>query len=239
MGFDSVQVRFKNVKHINSPFADTRVVPFGVSYFEILKAVVNDVKTEYFWFFSNFVKLDDIDLDYIPEQHEHDQIHVWYTTHPKGGLNKEGNVMLIPTKKFKEQMQNLKFLRDYRDINYHPHGTLFQRPITKNYFKLSDPYEAYNSNNIFYQWMVNKDLKDIELPDYYPSFWEDEKLYTWGETKDIILAPYRDGLKQFHDIDRCVHFDFDYSLRPMDIIFISYDEPGAEERFASLKLKFP
>jgi hypothetical protein len=238
-GFDSIQVRFKNTPHIPSPLANTRVVPFVVSYFEILKAVVNDVKTEYFWFFSNFVKLDDIDLDYIPEQHEHDQIHVWYTTHPKGGLNKEGNVMLIPTKKFKEQMQNLKFLRDYRDINYHPHGTLFQRPITKNYFKLSDPYEAYNSNNIFYQWMVNKDLKDIELPDYYPSFWEDEKLYTWGETKDIILAPYRDGLKQFHDIDRCVHFDFDYSLRPMDIIFISYDEPGAEERFASLKLKFP
>ena len=44
------------------------------------------------------------------------------------GLNKEGNVLLIPTKKFKEQMHNLKFLRDYKDINYHPHAELFQRP---------------------------------------------------------------------------------------------------------------
>ena len=48
--FDSVQVRFKNTKHIPSPFANTRVVPFVNSYFDILKAVVNDVSTEYFWF---------------------------------------------------------------------------------------------------------------------------------------------------------------------------------------------
>ena len=36
-----------------------------------------------------------------------------------GMQNKEGNVFLIPTKKFKEQMDKIKFLRDFRDINYH------------------------------------------------------------------------------------------------------------------------
>src|SRR6056300_193295 len=202
MAFDSVQVRFKNTTHIDSPFPDTRVVPFIGSYFEILKSVINDIKTEYFWFFSNFVKIDDIDLDYIPEQHERDQIHVWYTTHPMGGLNKEGNVMLIPTKKFKEQMKDLKFLRDFKDINYHPHETLFQRPISKTYFKLGDPYESYKNNNFFYQWLINKDLKELDLPDFYPSFWEDEKVYTWGQTKDIMLVPHRQSLRQFYDIDR-------------------------------------
>ena len=80
--FDSIQVRFKHTKHIPSPFSNTRVVPFVESYFEILKAVVNDVSTEYFWFFSSFMNLNTIDLDYIPEQHESKQIHVWYNTHP-------------------------------------------------------------------------------------------------------------------------------------------------------------
>ena len=75
-GFDSIQVRFKNVTHMESPIANTRVIPFVSSYFEILKAVVNDVKTEYFWFFANFVDMETVDLDYIPEQHERDQIHV-------------------------------------------------------------------------------------------------------------------------------------------------------------------
>lgn len=237
-GFDSIQVRFKNTKDIESPLANTRVVPFVDSYFTILKSVANDIKTEYFWFFSNFVKLNDIDLDYIPEQHERDQIHVWYTTHPMGGFNKEGNIILIPTQKFKEQMDRIKFLRDFKDINYHANPTLYQRPIGKTIFKLSDPVKAYKNEDMFYKWMVNSDYQK-DVPNFYPSFWEDEKIYTWGKTKDIMLVPGNKKIKQFYDIDRSVHFDLDYDVRPMDIIFLSYDEPNAEENWKKLKARFP
>ena len=238
--FDSIQVRFKNTKHIESPFANTRVVPFIDSYLEILKGVVDDVKTEYFWFFANFIDLNHgFDLDYIPEQHERHQIHVWYTTHPLGGLNKEGNAFLLPTAKFREQMYGLSFLRDYVDINYHGHETLFHRPIGKTIFKLKDPIKAYNTEKDFYKWMVNTDLTDEPLPNFYPSFWEDEKMYTWGKTKDIMLVPGDRAIKQFYDIDRSVHFDLEYNARPMDIIFLSYDEPNAEENWKKLKEKHP
>ena len=242
MAFDSVQVRFKNTSNIDSPFADTRVVPFIGSYFEILKSVVEDIKTEYFWFFSNFVNIKNfggIDLDFIPEQHEREQIHVWYTTHPKGGLNKEGNVMLIPTAKFKEQMNELAFLRDFKDINYHAHATLFQQPIVRTTFTLKDPINAYNNAPAFYKWMINKDLANNDLPNFYPSFWEDEKMYTWGETKDIMLMPGDRNIKQFYDIDRSVHFDLEYETKPMDIVFLSYDEPSAEAYWKALKEKYP
>ena len=242
MAFDSIQVRFTDTIHIESPFANTRVVPFVDSYFEILKAVIDDVKTEYFWFFANFVdlkKISKFDLDFIPEQHEKHQIHVWYATHPMAGLNKEGNVLLIPTKKFKEQMHDLKFLRDFKDINYHEHEILFQRPITKTIFKLKDPADAYKKQKTLYTWMINKDLQNEPVPNFYPSFWEDVKLYTWGKTNDIMLVPHKDNLKQFYDIDRIVHYDLEYNVRPMDIIFISYDEPSAEKRFNELKQKFP
>jgi len=244
MAFDSVQVRFRDVAfHNESPFANTRVVPFVDSYFEILKGVVNDIKTEYFWFFSNFVNLNinkgfDL-LDYIPEQHEKEQIHVWYTTHPMGGLNKEGNIFLIPTKKFKEQMHELTFLRDYEDINYHAHATLFQQPLSKSIFQLTNPMKSYNDSRKFYTWMINKDLGEITVPNFYPSFWEDEKMYTWGKTKDILLIPGNRDIKQFYDIERSVQFDLEYDTKPMDIIFISYHEPGAEKRYKKLKEKFP
>jgi len=237
-GFDSIQVRFKETKHIESPLANTRVVPFIDSYFSILKSVVSDVNTEYFWFFSNFVNLNDIDLDFIPEQHERDQIHVWYTTHPMGGMNKEGNVMLVPTRKFKEQMYQIKFLRDYKDINYHGNPTLYQQTIGKTIFKLSDPVEAYKSESGWYKWMINRTC-DSKLPNFFPSFWEDVKMYTWGRTNDIMLVPHRENLRQFYDIDRIVHYDLDYPVRPMDIVFISYDEPGAEQRYQKLKQRFP
>tara|TARA_X000000950_G_scaffold162394_1_gene198531 strand:+ start:148 stop:1452 length:1305 start_codon:yes stop_codon:yes gene_type:complete len=239
-GFDSIQVRFKHTKHIPSPFANTRVVPFVDSYLTVLKSVIEDVRTEYFWFFANFMNLKTVDLDYIPEQHEKDQIHVWYNTNPLGGTNKEGNVFLIPTEKFKEQIYNLKFLRDFKDINYHQHSNLFQNWIPKTAFKLKDPYEAfYSSEPNYYKWLHNKDLDPKLIPNFFPSFWEDVKLYTWGKTKDIMLVPYKDKMKQFYDVDRSVHFDLDYKVTPMDIVFISYDEPSAEKRFLSLKEKYP
>jgi hypothetical protein len=232
--FDAVQVMFNSQNKTKSPFANTRMVPFINSYFDILKAVVDDVTTEYFWFFSNFVDMQDIDLDFRPEQHEREQIHVWHTSQ-----NKEGNVMLIPTKSFKRQMHEIDFLRDYKDINYHLQETIQHAPIEKEYFKLQDPLKSYMENKNFYSWLVNVDLTDISLPNFYPSFWEDEKMYTWGETKDILLVPSGRDLDQFYDIERHVHFDFDYKVKPMDIVFISYDEPGANDRFQKLKSKYP
>lgn len=240
MAFDSIQVRFPDVPHNESPFVNTRVVPFVDSYFEILKGVINDIKTEYFWFFANFINLKPCDyLDYIPEQHEKQQIHVWYATHPKTGLNKEGNIMLIPTQKFKDQMHDLKFLRDFKDINYHGDSTVFQQPIPITQYTLKNPMEAYKKNNYFYKWMINQDLKDIKVPNFYPSFWDDEKLYSFGKTKDMILTPGNKDIDQFYDIQRHVHFDYQYEAKPMDIIFLSYDEPCAEDNWKILKQKFP
>ena len=184
--------------------------------------------------------LKTVDLDYIPEQHEKDQIHVWYNTHPLGGTNKEGNVFLIPTAAFKKQVTDLKFLRDFEDINYHPHGNLFQNWIPKSGFKLSDPYKSYKTHEpSYYKWIHNNDIDAGILPNFFPSFWEDEKLYTWGKTNDIMLVPHRDNLEQYYDIDRIVNYDLEYNVRPMDIIFISYDEPSAEKRYNELKQRFP
>ncbi len=239
-GFDSIQIRFKNIKEWQSPLTNTRTVPFINSYFDVIKSCIDNIRTEYFWVFASFLKLDTFDFDFIPEQFEKDQIHVWYATHPMAGLNKEGNIMLIPTKQFKEQLKNLKFLRDYKDVNYHADPVLWQPPCQILYYKLKEPIKKYyNEDPVFYKWMINKDLQGIKKPNFYPSFWEDEKLYSWGKTKDIMLVPHRENIKQFYDFDRTVHFDFDYNVKPMDIVFISYDEPKAEQRFNKLKSKFP
>jgi hypothetical protein len=77
------------------------------------------------------------------------------------------------------------------------------------------------------------------IPDFYPSFWEDVKLYTWGKTNDVMLVPRQKKLKQFYDVKRSIHYELDYKIKPMDIVFISYDEPSAESRYKKLKLKFP
>lgn len=238
--FDSVQVRFKHTKHWPSPFANTREVPFVESYLTVLKSIIDDIDTEYFWFFANFMDLKTVDIDYIPEQHEKDQIHVWYNTHPLGGTNKEGNVFLIPTEAFKNQCNDIKFLRDFKDINYHEHSNLFQNWIPKTAFKLKDPYKTYyDSEPNYYKWLHNKDIDKKNIPNFFPSFWEDIKLYTWGKTNDIMLVPHKDNIKTFYDFDRIVHYDLDYPSKLMDIVFLSYDEPNADENWEKLKAKYP
>ena len=238
--FDSVQVRFKHTKHWPSPFTNTREVPFVDSYLTVLKSIITDINTEYFWFFANFMDLKTVDIDYIPEQHEKNQIHVWYNTHPLGGTNKEGNVFLIPTKAFKNQCNDIQFLRDFKDINYHEHPNLFQNWIPKTAFKLKDPYKTYyESEPNYYKWLHNKDIDKKNIPNFFPSFWEDVKLYTWGKTNDVILVPHKENIKQFYDFDRIVHYDLDYSSKLMDIVFLSYDEPNADENWEKLKAKHP
>ena len=238
--FDSVQVRFKNTKTWPSPFENTRIVPFVDSYLTVLKSIIDDIETEYFWFFANFMDLKTVDLNFVPDVLESDQIHVWYNTHPLGGTNKEGNVFLIPTRAVKQQISKLKYLRDYEDIKYHAHNNLFQNWLPKTIFDLKDPIQSfYNDEAKYYRWMINRDLDIKQLPNFFPSYWEDEKIYTWGKTKDIMLVPYKENMKQFYDIDRHVHFELDYQIKPMDIIFISYDEPSAEKRFKELVQKHP
>ena len=240
MPFDSIQIRFKNVKEWPSPLANTRVVPFVNSYFEVIKSCIEDIRTEYFWVFPSFMSMKQIDFDFIPEQFEKNQIHVWYSGHPKAGYNKEGNVLLIPTKEFKKQMQGLKYLRDFKHINYHEVKELWYPTILRVGFKLKDIVNDYNvTQGWFYKWMINKDIESMPKPNFFPSFWEDQKLYSWGKTKDIMLVPHKEKIEQFYDFDRSVHFDYEYNVKPMDIIFISYDEPSAERRFNKLKEKYP
>ena len=236
--FDSIQVKFENTEFFPSPFANTKVVPFVTSYFEILKSAVDKVNTEYFWFFSSFINMKTIDLDYIPKQ-QASQLHVWYNTHPKGGTNKEGNVMLVPTKQFKEQMNTMQGLRDFKDIIYHAHNNLYQAVISKIAFDLSDPISSYNKNKQYYTWLFNKELDIKHVPNFYPSFWEGVRMYSWGETNDIMLVPKQENVKQFHDIKRKVHYDLDYPTKQMDIIFISEDNPSAGKQYNELKEKFP
>jgi len=239
--FDSIQIRFPGLKEWPSPFAHSRQVPFVQSYFNVIKSCIGDIQTEYFWVFPSFMSLwEGIDFTFIPEQHEKDQIHVWYSTHRKAGMNKEGNVFLIPTKKFKEQIQGLKFLRDYKDINYHPVEDLWYPTFTRYHSILGDMVNTYNNTDLaLYKWISNNQYNTVPKPNFFPSFWEDVKCYTFGKHNDFILAPGGKSIKQFYDFDRMVNAPYDYDVKPMDIIFVSYDEPDAEQKYNELKTKYP
>jgi hypothetical protein len=123
MSFDCVIIDFQknqeNKDYLSNRFPYAFSTPFVGSYFDILKSFVDSIRTDFFWLTSDLVNLQQFNFNFIPEQHEQKQIHVWNTP-----LQKEGDVFLIPTKEFKTQLNNIKFLRDYKDINYHTDNTI-------------------------------------------------------------------------------------------------------------------
>ena len=80
------------------------MVPFVGSYFEILKAVVEDIKTEYFWFFANFVDIKHFDL-LISFQNSMNEIRYMFgTPHTPGRTEQRRQCDVDTYTKFKKQM---------------------------------------------------------------------------------------------------------------------------------------
>ena len=83
MAFDCVAVDFGNSRSksnlaiIKNYFPNAVIVPFVESYLAIAKAFLPVTKTEHQWMLSSKVDYTGFDFDYIPEQHESSQLHVW------------------------------------------------------------------------------------------------------------------------------------------------------------------
>ena len=162
----------ENIESRASVFQNTKVVPFDRSYFHVLKKVIPEIKTDYFWFFASFTDLRWFShRNFVPTN---DHMQVWYTTHPMGGLNKEGNVLLVPTNAFKAQIDKMEKLSDFENIEYNADPILYQKPMSKTYFKLDDPFKDTRQ----WTWLINDNLQELKLPNFYPSFWENEYVYT-------------------------------------------------------------
>ena len=203
-GFDSIQVTFKDAPHYESPFANTKQVLFDSSYLNVLKNVLDSIQTEYFWLFAEFVDMNSIDLDYIPEQHQQKQIHVWYNN-SNDVASKEGNVFLIPTQDLREQIESLNFLREFDHINYHPVKNLTHTDFVnenkkyrihytnkKHTRRFSSFWEAEHGGVVF--------ISDQGFDTVQIKFTDKASKSPWTNTKDVVFQnSYLDTLKTVID----------------------------------------
>jgi len=229
MAFDCVFVDFqKNKKfkdQILNQFPYARVTPFVVSYYDILKSFVEDIRTEFFWLMTDLVDTTGFDFDYIPEQHEQQQIHVWNVVDQK-----EGDLMLIPTKEFKKQIEQLKFLRDFKDINYH------------NTYSIA--YDDWSSAPFTFDNLITQTQSQKEkYVNYYyetphpikPSFWEDQKLYVYDKHRLNLLVPKSTVKEELYEYSPKYFLDNSSDPIYFDVCYIHNGEPQAEDNLRSLK----
>ena len=227
--FDCVIVDFQNKKSSKEmllkkfPFA--LVVPFVSSYHYVIKKVLEDITTTKFWLLSTKVDYSNFNFDFIPEQHEQYQIHTWSTEGQQ-----EGDTFLLP-KKFPT---DLKFLRDYKDINYHNYSTNYDFDYLEIKYDLKsviDNLPKPNSSlSTYIKYFENKDTNN-----FYPSYWEDLKIYRKGTTFYIptkALSLIKTQIYDYPLIQEIEHID---TKDCFDVAFISNGEPFEQENFDLLK----
>ena len=231
MAFDCIFIDFgvskQNKEIILQKFHNVKTLPFVQNYKKTLSNVWHDVNTEFFWVVTDLINYENFDFDYIPEQFQQTQMHVWSST-----SQKEGDTFLIPTKHFGKQIASLAFLRDYNSINYHDSDYLIYCHWPAKQFNFAnlitqvknqqERYCYYYYNNSVYQQV--------------PSFWEDSKLYIIDSNKFNMTVPKFNFDNELYDHPRIYEQNRTITPAPeFDIIFIHNYEPTYKQNLEQLK----
>ena len=232
MAFDCVIIDFKNkqsdknIDTLLNIFPYARIIPFVSSYLDIIQSVLKDSRTEFTWMLSSKINYSTFDFGYIPEQHQTKQVHVWNNKDQP-----EGDTFLFP-KCFLDQ--SIKFLRDYKDVNYHEYNVDYDADFFDLKYDLSSVIHNLTDvkgSNARYIRYYDK----LEEKVFYPSYWEDLKVYKNKNTFYIPKKALNYIKTQIYDYPFLYNIDDKNEKDCFDIAFISNGEPFEEKNFRILE----
>ena len=218
--------RDKNLSILLEKFPYARVVPFISSYLGIIRSALPESRTTYTWMLNTKFDYSDFDFDYMPEQHQTKQLHVWNNNNQQ-----EGDTFLFP-KCFSDQ--SIKFLRDYQDVNYHAYNLKYDFDFYDLSYTLDNVIENIptirSSGARYIRYYENK--TDNE---FYPSYWEDLKIYKNNNTFYIPVKATERIKTQIYDYPLLYTIDDSSEKDCFDIAFISNGEPFENNNFKILE----
>lgn len=223
----------RNVSKIVNQWPHAKVTRFYRSLLDLVLRCVEKTKTSHVWIVLGCSDVSKFDFEFVPVPWEAEQIHAW-------GIpgNKFGDILLVPVEQFKAQKPER--LEWYHDINYH-------EPVAR----VPWPCVIYGSNDLT-QTVLNANFQDEYIlftpsesisVDSEPALWGTKpyQLVSFCQDNSINLVP-RQALpyleKQVYDYPHLMRVN-SHASKPQDIVFISYDEPQADENFEIIKNKFP
>ena len=227
--FDCLIIDFqnseKNLSLLKKKFPYAKIYPFVDSYNLMIKKLSTTVQTEKFWFLTTKIDYSNFDFDFVPEQHEKHQIHTWAQA-----WQNEGDTFLIP----KDFPKDLKFLRDYKDINYHKTTCPYDHDLITMQYGLHDAIDNLPKE----KGLPAKYLKYFEKScsdKIYPSYWEDLKIYAHGTTYYIPYQALSQIKTQIYDYPLIQTLEKNKGVDCFDIAFISNGEPFENDNWKKLE----
>ena len=214
-------------------------VPYSNSYFDtfkqILKAVPNK-KEHYIWVCSSICDYNNFDFKYICDPFAREQLHVF-----PSDKQKFGDTFLVDVNRLRELMDTMETLEDYRKVNYNNHMRVKRLPepviISESDTHVSTIHSDYNWP---YATYITSDNKEIKVTDNEPmSLWDIKhktiKVTSTGGTRIVVPKEAKDYVKrELYDYPYITtNFKLTQS-QPLDIVFLSNGEVGAEDNYQRL-----
>jgi len=228
MAFDCVCIDFRNsqrnLEKIKEIFPYAEVIPFVSNYHDVIKQELKNCRTQYLWVLSTLCDYNNFDFDFIPEQFQQTQLHTWAVEGQK-----EGDTFLVP-KQFLEQ--DIKFLRDYQEVNYHTTDLDYDYNYDVKQYDLSNNFDLEQERRPLGTYFQYSETKEKQK--FYISHWEDQKIYVKGTTYFIPYSALPVIKEQVYDYPNIFVEQENQVTDRFDIFYVSNGEPFEEENYKAL-----
>jgi hypothetical protein len=222
-----------------APNKNVTTIPYNHSYFDTLKDIITKQqakKEHYIWICSSVCDYSEFDFSYISDPFAKDQLHVF-----PSGKQKFGDTFFIDVNKTREIIDEMQTLEDYHKVNYN--GTIKAARLPEPVIITSDDthVDAIKLVDGFpYATLITSDNVNVQAGELEPmSLWSPESkniiMTSTGATRIVVPKEAKDHVNN-------ELYDYPYIKRapklamssPLDIVFLSNGEPGAEENWEHL-----
>ena len=214
-------------------------VPYKGSYlktFADILATEPAKKDHYIWVCSSVCDYIDFDFSYICDPFTKEQLHVF-----PSNSQKYGDTFLLNVNKLRELIDEMHVIEDYKKINYNAHQVVPRLPAPLIETKDDTHVSTISTNFDFpYAIFLCSDNADILPPVTEPmSLWSPETksiiITSTGGTRLIVPKEAKDHVvTQLYDYPYVTTSSHLVKSKPLDVVFLSNGEPGADENYAHL-----
>jgi len=227
------------IDHGNKPVPkNTLVIEYNESYLKTFKKLLEQLpdKKEYFvWVTSSICDYNGFDFTYICDPFARDQLHVF-----PSDKQKFGDTFLVNVNKLRELIDNVEELKDVK-VNYNQHMRVKRLPaptiITEGDTHVSAIHTDFDFPYATFQTIDNQEIKVVDTEPM--SLWNIEsktiKINSVGGTHIIVPKEAKDYVKrELYDYPYIQTSKILAKSTPMDIVFLSNGETGADENYEHL-----
>jgi hypothetical protein len=234
--YETVYIDFGNIDY--SKITGT-VVKYEDSYLNTFKKLLDKLpekKEHFIWVISSICDYTGFDFTYICDPFAREQLHVF-----PSDKQKFGDTFLVNVNKLRELISEMTVLEDYNKVNYNQHQRAKRLPSPIIITEGDTHVSSIDSDFDFpYATFVTADNKDIQVIDTEPmSVWDAEsktiQVTSVGGTRIVVPREIKQHFKR-------ELYDYPYistnsklaKSTPMDIVFLSNGETGADENYDHL-----